>query len=122
MEKVGLILKRSILTIGVVWLCLVVMTFLAMVVGNMFFDSGTSHALDATFSFSMGNREEAVVELQKATIDGLTGNRIAVGVYTAAQILLPFKWNDFAALRAKTLAYISEEHEIYTTTLAAATE
>jgi len=122
MKKVGQVLKSTLTAIGAIWLCLALLTMMAMMVGNMYFSSGQSHVRSANMKLVLADRDGAIVELRKAANDGLVGHRIAVGVYSMGQVLLPVKWNEFAQLRMNTLVEIDKIKEDLRTTLAVKVE
>ena len=122
MKKISQVLKLSAIVIGTLWLCLTLLTISAMMVGNEFFSSGRSHVHSANIALIWDDQDTAIVELRKAANDGLIGNRIAVGVYTSGQILLPFMWNEFAELRANAFTEIDKINKDLNTILLVKTE
>jgi len=118
MKKVGRTLKSCAAVAGMLWLCLALLTIGAMMVGNMFFDAGQRNIHNANIALIWNDTDTAIAEMRRASNNGLAGHRIAVGVYTSGQILLPFMWNTFGELRADTFVEMDNIREALNTTLA----
>lgn len=107
MKKAKTFFSSALMVVVSLWLCLLMLMMPAMMLGNVFFTSGISHARIAETAMIWGEKDVAVEELEKSARDGLVGHHIAVGVYTAGQILLPFMWDEFKELRTNTFEEIN---------------
>lgn len=107
MNKAKMFFSSTLMVVVSLWLCLLMLTMPAMMLGSAFFTSGRSHAHNAEIAMMWGDKDVAVEELEKSAKDGLVGHHIAVGVYTAGQILLPFMWDDFKELRTNSFEDIA---------------